>query len=148
VAALAVVLALAAPAASPARPAACRAAVVDGVLPAWARSGFSDPKPRLPYVLGRSRRIAALLFGRPLRSPPAADHNNKILWVSRAPSVAGSDLRIRAQRMRGSAPVGRAVARRVDGSPGPSIIDLPAPGCWRLTLRWSGRVDTLDLRYS
>jgi hypothetical protein len=49
--------------------------------------------------------------------------------------------------MTGSKRLGAPVVRRVTGSPGPSIIDLPAAGCWRLTLRWSGRVDTLDLRY-
>jgi hypothetical protein len=101
----------------------------------------------MPYVLGRAGRIAAILFADPLESPPPKDHNNKILWVSHAPSVAGSDLRISAQRMTRSTPVGRPVGRSVPGSPGPSIIDLPAAGCWRLTLRWSGRVDTLDLRY-
>jgi hypothetical protein len=34
------------------------------------------------------------------------------------------------------------------GGPGPSIVNLPSPGCWKLTLRWSGRVDTLDLEYA
>ena len=58
-----------------------------------------------------------------------------------------SDLRIRAQRMQGAQPIGPVVIRTVIGGPGPSIIDLPAPGCWRLALRWSGRTDTLDLRY-
>jgi hypothetical protein len=33
-----------------------------------------------------------------------------------------------------------------DGT-GPSIIDVPAAGCWRLTFSWSGRRDTLDLNY-
>jgi hypothetical protein len=101
----------------------------------------------MPYVLGKSAKIAAILFGNPLQSPPAEDHNNKILWVSHAPSVPGSDLRISAQRMAGPMPLGAPVARSVMGSPGPSIINLPSAGCWRLTLRWSGRVDTLDLRY-
>ncbi len=135
------------PGARPASAGACRGRAPVGVLPTWARGGFSDPRPRMPYVLGREGLIAAILWGQPLRSPPARDHNNKILWVSRAAAVPGSDLRISAQRMDGSRPVGTPVARRVAGSPGPSIIDLPAAGCWRLTLRWSGRRDTLDLRY-
>ena len=118
------------------------------VLPAWARDGFSDPKPRMPYRLGKAGRIAAILWADPLRSPPPKDHNNKILWVSHAPMVPGSDLRISAQLMSGSLPKGRPVARRVLGGPGPSIIDLPAAGCWRLTLRWSHTTDVLDLRYA
>jgi hypothetical protein len=129
------------------RSSVCRATVIVGVLPLWARGGFSEPRPRMPYVLGRAGKIAAILWADPLQSPPPKDHNNKILWVSHAPAVPGSDLRISAQRMTGSRPVGAPANRRVTGSPGPSIINLPAAGCWRFTLRWSGRVDTLDLRY-
>ena len=28
-----------------------------------------------------------------------------------------------------------------------SIIDLPQPGCWRLSLTWPGKTDTIDLVY-
>jgi hypothetical protein len=137
-----------APARSSSAPAAaCHSVVHHGVLPTWARTGFSDPRPRLPHVLGRSGEIAALVFGYPLRSPAAKDRSNKVLWVSRRDVRPLSDLRIRAQRMEGRRRVGRPVTRVVVGGPGPSGIDLPAPGCWRLTLRWSGRTDELDLRY-
>jgi hypothetical protein len=117
-----------------------------GVLPMWARGGFSDPNPRIPHVLGRSQRIVAILFGYPLLSPPSARRKNKILWVARRTPNA-SALRISAQRMSGSSTVGAPVTRKVSGGPGPSIVNLPSPGCWRLTLRWSGRMDTLDLSY-
>jgi hypothetical protein len=130
-----------------ASPAPCRPHVVAGVLPTWARTGFSDPRPQMPYVLSRNGRIAGILWANPLSSPPAGDHSNKILWISHYPDRPTSDLRISAQRMRGSRAVGAPVGRTVTGGPGPSIIDLPRPGCWRLGLRWSGRVDTLDLRY-
>lgn len=125
----------------------CRAVVHRGVLPAWARTGFSAPRPRLPHVLSERGRIAALLFGDPLRSPPTRDRANKILWVSRLPLRAVSDLRIHAQRMYGARRVGSPVRRVVVGGPGPSGIDLPHPGCWRLSLRWSGHLDRIDLRY-
>jgi hypothetical protein len=125
----------------------CRPELRDSVLPVWARGGFSDPRPRTTYVLGRSGRIAAILFGASsLSSPPAADHNNKILWVSRV-ATDGRDLKIEAQRLSGSKPLGAPVARSVTGGPGPSIINLPSPGCWRFTLRWSGLTDTVDLQY-
>ncbi|MBQ1067635.1 hypothetical protein KBX39_12605, partial [Micromonospora sp. D75] len=42
---------------------------------------------------------------------------------------------------------GAPVVREVDGGPGPSIVDLPAAGCWRLRLDWSGCTDTMDLVY-
>jgi hypothetical protein len=99
------------------------------------------------YAVGRSDAIAALVFGYPLQSPPGASRNNKILWVSRKQFRFG-DLHISAQRTRGATRVGRPVERSVAGGPGPSIIGLPAPGCWRLTLAWSDGRDTLDLRYS
>jgi hypothetical protein len=140
-----VAAAAAAPAGSSAP--ACHSVVHHGVLPTWARTGFSDPRPRLPHVIGRSGEIAALVFGYPLRAPPGKDRANKILWVSRRAVKPLSDLRIRAQRMEGRRRVGRPVTRVVVGGPGPSGIDLPAAGCWRLTLRWSGRSDQLDLRY-
>jgi hypothetical protein len=101
----------------------------------------------MPYLLGRAGRIAAILWADPLLSPPPKDHNNKILWVSHTASTSGSDLRISAQRMVGAEPLGAPVYRRVMGGPGPSIINLPAAGCWRLTLRWSRSTDALDLRY-
>ena len=37
------------------------------------------------------------------------------------------------------------VTRVVDGRPGPSIIDLPKPGCWHLALQWGDNSDTLNL---
>jgi hypothetical protein len=125
----------------------CQARVDAGVLPVWARAGFTDPKPRIPHVLGARGGIAAILFGYPLVSPPAQDRNNKILWVARVTPSRRTDLRIAAQRWEGGHAVGAPVARSVRGGPGPSIVDMPAAGCWRLTLRWSGRIDTLDLDY-
>ena len=124
----------------------CKSHVLRGVLPVWARGGFSNPKPRMPHVLSTAGKLTAILWADPLLSPPPKDHSNKILWVS--PTNSGSDLRISAQRMIRSTQVGSPVARKVIGGPGPSIIDLPAPGCWRLTLRWSDQLDTLDLMYA
>jgi hypothetical protein len=142
---VAVAPACAAPAQASVR--ACHPALSKGVLPTWARTGFSDPRPKMAHVVGRSGEIAAVIFGYPLLSPPAKTRANKILWVSRRTVKPLSDLRIRAQRMRGSRPVGQHVVRVIRGGPGPSYVNLPSPGCWRLTLRWSGRRDSLDLEY-
>jgi hypothetical protein len=134
--------------ASSSSPAVCSPAVSSGVLPPWARTGFSDAKPKIAHITGRSGSIVAILFAQPLESPPAKSHNNKILWVARVGTSTITDLRIGAQRMVGAHTVGSSVTRVVDGGPGPSIIDLPAAGCWRLALRWAGHSDTLDVRYA
>jgi hypothetical protein len=122
------------------------------VSQAWSRSA---PR-RLPRLdtrelerlsAARDGGTAAGLGSSRLLSPPSKKYNNKILWASHESTVPGSDLQISAQRMIGSRPLGAPVSRRVMGGPGPSIIDLPVAGCWRLRLRRSGRTDTIDLRY-
>jgi hypothetical protein len=128
-------------------PLPCREEIRRAVIPTWARAGFSEARPRLPHAIGRQGDIAALLFGYPLTSPPPEMRANKILWVSRVPLEPPSDLRISAQRMRGGERLGPVVRRLVEGGPGPSTINLPAPGCWRLRLGWSGHRDELDLVY-
>jgi len=125
---------------------ACAARVDRGVIPDWSRAGFSQTEPSVPHSLGREGEIVAILFGDPLTAPPSADHNNKILWVAHV-IPAASDLEISAQRMDGPLPVGDPVARIVQGGPGPSIIDLPDAGCWRLTLHWANLTDSVDLEY-
>jgi hypothetical protein len=122
----------------------CGSAVVTDALPTWARAGFSDDGSGTPHVFGRSGDILGVMFGAPLKAPPAPDRSNKILWVSRAPLIMGDDLKITAKLDGGD----ETVEREVLGGPGPSIIDLPKAGCWRLTLRWSGHTDTMDLTYS
>lgn len=124
--------------------ATCVANMPSRVLPQWARGGFTKAEPRMPYVLGARGDIAAILFGNPLAAPPRRHLNNKILWVSRVPAIPGDPLIIDAQ-LDGSQ---TTVRRTVPGGPGPSIIDLPQSGCWHLTLKWSQRTDTLDLRYT
>ena len=124
----------------------CRPHVADGVIPSWARAGFSSPRPTMHYELGAHGRIVALLWAYPLLSPPPQTHNNKILWVAKVPPGA-SPLVISAQRMVGAVPTGAPVERQVVGGPGPSIINLPTAGCWRLSLQWSGHTDEMDLSY-
>ncbi len=123
-----------------------------GVLPVWARGGFSAARPRVSHVLGQDGRIVAILFGRMLHAPTSTGVSNKILWVATpSTSSAGgvvppSDLVIAAS-LDGAAVTARRV---VDGGPGPSIVDLPQPGCWHLDLTWgpTGEFhDTVDLEY-
>lgn len=116
------------------------------VLPDWARSGFSDAEPIAQHEVGHLGEIAAIIFRSPLVVPPPTDGGNKILWVSRQATIANR-LDISAQRMDGTVAIGGPVQRFVDGGPGPSYVDLPQAGCWRLTLSWADRTDSLDLEY-
>lgn len=126
-----------------ARAADCGSAVSTAALPTWARAGFSDDGSGVPHVLGRGGAIVAVLFGGTLSAPPAPDRSNKILWVPRSAATGGDPLRITA-RLDGTT---EAVSREVAGGPGPSIIDLPRPGCWHLSLAWPGNTDAMDLTY-
>ena len=114
-------------------------------LPVWARSGFSPADAAMPHVMGEAGNIVAILWATrdALHSPPLQDRSNKILWVSRVPLAAPDPLTIRAT-LAGST---RTATVSVPGGPGPSIIDLPAPGCWTFHLSWSGHTDELKLRY-
>ena len=125
--------------------AACRLAYTPKALPVWARTGFTPPDQPVPYVLGDRGDMVAILWAprHPLVAPPAADRNNKILWVARVGAAEGP-LQIRATL----ASTGQTVTRTVEAAPGPSIIDLPTAGCWSLDLRWGSRQDHLDLGYA
>jgi len=114
-------------------------------LPAWARSGFSPPDQAMPHVMGEAGNIVAILWADrdALHSPSLPDRNNKILWVSKIRLAAPNPLVITATLAGGT----RTVTISVPGGPGPSIIDLPAPGCWTFHLSWSGHTDELKLRY-
>jgi hypothetical protein len=136
----------AAPSPSPVAPSlapGCSATKIEnGPLPEWARAGFSGDA-RAVHVLGAQGEIAAVLFGHPLTHDRKDGVSNKILWVAREKYEPG-DLTIKA-RLEGT---GEPVLREVSGGPGPSIIDLPRAGCWRVYLSWPGHTDTMDLVYA
>ncbi len=122
---------------------ACHSPVVRGVLPEWARAGFTDPRPVMPYVRSAGGGILAILFGYPLTAPPRPDVSNKILWVWQQYPPTPNDVRLTA-RLDGTGP---GVTKGLPNPVGPSGVDLPSPGCWRLTITWPGGSDTIDLQY-
>lgn len=101
------------------------------------------------HIVGDNGEIAAVLFGYPYHAPAAAEgHGNKILWVAKEPKGAqgsGPDAKLTiTARLAGS---GQVASRSVAGGPGPSLIDMPKPGCWQFTLSWPGHSDRLDIEY-
>jgi hypothetical protein len=137
-------------ASGPTKAGTCATAVVYSSLPTWARAGFTPANTAVPHVLGAHGDIVAVLWAThdPLVVPSPAGRNNKILWVAKLPATVGSDLQIEARQLVGGAAVGPVQRRTVTGGPGPSIIDMPAAGCWQFTLRWSGHTDTLNVPYA
>ena len=119
----------------------CSAPGTRALLPEWARGGFSDPEPVMPFVLSSSGNVVAILFGDTLTSPPRPDVANKVLWVWRNPPLISTQARMTA-RLDGT---GRPVTAGLPSPVGPSYVDLPAPGCWHVTLTWPGGSDTLKL---
>ena len=115
------------------------------VLPTWARVGFSDPEPAMPHVVGDGGDITAILWAEkdPLTAPPAEGRNNKVLWVAR---VGGGDGPLQIDAV--LTDTGRTATREVEPAPGPSILDLPEPGCWSLDLTWGSHHDHLVLGYA
>jgi hypothetical protein len=125
-------------AAPPAAASACAGNISTAALPAWARSGFRSAGLHTPHVLGRHREIVAVLFV-DLRVQPPRGTKNKILWVARD---GGGPVHIRA-RLEGST---QEATRTVPD--GPSYVDMPAAGCWQMTLTWPGHRDEMALHYA
>ena len=130
----------------------CRAPQT-GPLPTWARAGFSGDGAGVPWTLSAGGDVAAIMFGYPLTAPPAADHNNKILWVvdGDVPVVvpSGGSAQPSQELVITAHLEGTDVVTTIDtgAAPGPSIVDLPRPGCWHLDLAWGGRTDSIDLEW-
>jgi hypothetical protein len=116
----------------------CSSAVRKGPLPIWARGGFHPSTQRIPHVLGRSGALVAILFSYPLNaSPPARHPANKILWKPRLSWNTPTNLRISAQRMKGT----RLAASQSGGSSRAARVPLSST-CRRVAgaCRSTGRV--------
>ena len=116
---------------------ACAGNISTAALPTWARSGFSPAGLHTPHVFGANAEIVGILFVQ-LRAHQPAGTNNKILWVAKN---GPGTLHITAQ-LEGT---DTRATRTVDL--GPSIVDLPAAGCWQMKLTWPGHSDTIALLY-
>lgn len=93
------------------------------------------------HVVSVEGHIVAVRFGWPLRQKQPEGRNNKSLWV--ADRDDGGPMTIDARRE----PDAEPVHRELPDGPGPSIVDLPAEGCWQLDLSWPGGGDRIYLQY-
>ena len=114
------------------------------VLPTWARTGFTDPEPSMPYATSRDGKLIAIVFAQPLVSPALPDRSNKILWAASPKSTGSGPLTVTGTLEGGTA----TTTVTVEGGPGPSIIDVPVAGCWHFDLTWGGDHDSIDLLYA
>lgn len=123
-----------------------------GALPMWTASAFSDSGPGStpwPDAISKHGNVAAIVFGYPLRAGNPTGRTNKVLWIMKLPRL-GSPLRIEARPVDAVKPLIRSTFP-ANSSPGeiyPSSVNVPKAGCWRLTLRWAGHEDSIDLHYN
>jgi hypothetical protein len=120
-----------------------------GPPPAWTAAAWSDSSAgfRVPYALASGDSAAAFMFTDPLRAGHPTHPGNKILWVVHSPRD-GNPLLISA-RWSTDPSVRARFSQPADSSPGeiyPTGIDLPRPGCWKLTLTWGTHRASVDLQ--
>jgi hypothetical protein len=123
--------------------AACRPDEVQtGAPPRWTAAAALPTE--MPFALARGEQLAAFFFTHPLHVTRVREHN-KVQWVLARPT-GGEPLEITATRPR----TGTVRAKTDPGLGGNgqiqrSALDFPAPGCWRLTLRWGAERATRDV---
>ena len=112
----------------------------DSEPPAWAQSGWTHqnvtPWP-VPWVLGTFGNAVAYLFATELVAGGGArvdGSSNKVLWVVKDSPTAA--IAVVARPFGLADPV---VVIKVAG--GPSIVEVPSPGCWTFKLSWSASGD-------
>ena len=121
----------------------CHSNLVVGEMPEWANGGFSEGA-EVPHVIGTEGLIVAVPFSQPLvATGEGSDPQNKVLLVAKVIPNGSVPLTIDAQ-LNGT---GDVVHRVRESGPGPGTLDMPLPGCWRMTLHWADQTDTIDLEY-
>ena len=132
------------------RPPHCHAARIHrDAAPAWTAPAWAGSSPgfTLPYALASDDAAAAFFFATRLRAGHPTNPTNKVLWVVHFPRN-GKPLRITARL--GTNPSRTVhIWRPADSGPGeiyPSYVDLPRPGCWKLTLTWNAHHANIDIQ--
>ena len=120
--------------------------LTDAEPPAWAQGGWSvgkgSPWP-VPWTLGTNGDTVAYVFANQLVAGGSSRVNgsqNKVLWEAKA-SPSGAGVVVQGHPFGQSQPV-------VTVAGGPSITDVPTPGCWTFRLSWDsngGHTSTINL---
>ncbi|MEZ0066388.1 hypothetical protein ABIA32_002398 [Streptacidiphilus sp. MAP12-20] len=121
-----------------------------GAPPAW--TAVAQAPADLTYVVSSEGNAVGFLFVDPLHAGTGTGSQNKILWVVRSGGAGGAGSGPLAITGRPLDSPAAGAQLRVDepglgGGVYPSITDVPAPGCWHLTLNWAGGSATVDLPY-
>jgi hypothetical protein len=123
-------------------------ALRNGRPPGWVSRSSPNPPTNLPFAVSAQHNVVGFLFGYPLAGYRRSDPTNKVLWIVRTPRH-GHPLVLTARPLGTSHPIVRE-RLSADSGPGeiyPSIVNLPSPGCWHVTLRWHHASASLNLQY-
>ena len=102
----------------------------------------APPNPGIPMVYSDRGLMLAILFGTPLTAPPAADHNNKILWVAKVGAEGAFSIDARLEGIRPPVPArDRPGAGTVHSGPARGRVLAPRAALGQLH-------DTISLRYA
>jgi hypothetical protein len=128
-------------------PGGCAGTVLtDAMPPKWAQTGWTvaagSPWP-VRWSFGQPADSIAFMFAGQLvagPSPRKDGTSNKVLWVLKDAALGG--FTVEAKPLGQYQPV-------VNIAGGPSIDDVPTPGCWTFTMRWtvagSARTSVINL---
>jgi hypothetical protein len=128
-----------------AAPATCAVPSADVELPSWTDS--ANPPQGVPRLISPDGNVVAVVWSK-LVAGERDDEQNKILWIMRQPR-GGQALQITATLPESVTTV--TADRPADSSPGeiyPSVVDVPAPGCWHFALDWNGHHSEINLAYA
>lgn len=109
--------------------------LTDAEPPLWAQGGWSHAKGTpwpVPWAFGTENTTVAYLFAIQLvagTSPRVDGSQNKVLWEARD-FPSGGNVLVDGHPFGESQPV-------VSIPGGPSITDVPTPGCWTFQLFWT-----------
>lgn len=109
--------------------------LTDAEPPAWAQGGWTHAKGEpwpVPWAFGTPSDTVAYLFAKQLvagEGPRVDGSQNKVLWEAKD-RPSGANVLVDGHPLGKLQPV-------VTIAGGPSVTDVPTPGCWTFRLSWA-----------